>query len=628
MSGIAGAVRLDGQPLQESLLDRMAAETSHLGLDGVASWRAGPAGMLRFRLNTTPQSLTEQQPYYDALTQSSICFDGRLDNRAELLHLLQLSAGVADCEIALALFRRMGDGFLDRLVGDYSLAIWQRGRQRLLCARSPGGWRPFLWSCDQQLFTFASEPRTLVRGVGLTRQLNEGAIAEFLSSCFVTPTETFWSGVYRLAPGSALALENGRVRKWHWHTGPFEDLCDLPESDHIERFLHLFDQALMTTTRSAGPVAAHLSGGLDSSSIVCRSAQLHRLGHLDSMVHPVSARFPGEPHDESRWSSAVEEHLGIPARLVVPEEFNFDVAHQWCGRTLHLPLRPNTLGTIVATCDRLLQDGMHVLLTGEGGDDWLSGGQAHLSDMLQRRQWRRLINVAWREENERSIPQRIVAVARSARPLLSPRHRQAAIRQLTTHPSDIPEWLREDWAHRVHLRDRWHADVLPVDLPSLAQQQRYRPFFIARRHVNIENVMSYAATQGVELRHPFYDLRLTRFLMGAAGNMLLRNGKRKHLLRETMRTTLPEVIRTRQTKTRFILPVVNAIASRFLQVPPQEMLVAKLGWIKPEKMDDYQRIYRRWCETGTTGSLPPKASISSVWAAVAMDVWLKEAAGV
>src|SRR5262249_24137709 len=147
--------------------------------------------------------------------------------------------------------------------------------------------------------------------------------------------------------------------------------------------------------RSSTPVAAHLSGGLDSSSIVCRATQLRRMGAIEAALRPISARFPGEPHDETEWSRAVEEHLGIQTTVVAASPYDSDRPAEGCGRTMPLPLRANVLGTVVACCERLRSDGVRVLLTGDGGDEWLSGSRAHWPDLLRRGRVRQLIGEGW-----------------------------------------------------------------------------------------------------------------------------------------------------------------------------------------------------------------------------------------
>src|SRR5262249_48431372 len=158
MSGLAGVIFTDGRPVETSLLDTMARAAPHSGLDSPHIWRDGPAGMVRFALATTPEAVGESQPYVDQQTGLVITFDGRVDNREELLDLLSadsLQRSGPDCAIVLQAIARFGEGFLDRLIGDYAFAIWSPAKRRLFCARSPVGWRPFLWTFRNGRFAFA-----------------------------------------------------------------------------------------------------------------------------------------------------------------------------------------------------------------------------------------------------------------------------------------------------------------------------------------------------------------------------------------------------------------------------------------------------------------------------------------
>jgi asparagine synthase (glutamine-hydrolysing) len=632
MSAIAGAVRVDGGDMQERLLGDMIASAARRGFDGATTWRDGPAGLIRFAHATTPEAVGETQPLPGDEPGSAMLLDGRLDNRRELLALLgrhgAALARAPDVAIALALHARFGDDFVKHLVGDFAVALWQGRRRRLFLARSPFGWRPLLWSFAGGTFAFATEPRTLVRGLGLDRTLNEGAIGEFLSARFISQTDTFWQQVNRLPQGNALALENGRVRQWHWHDGPFEDLTALSAADHVTRFRDLFDQALASVNRSSTPLSSQLSGGLDSSSIVCRATELYRAGKLERPVSAISARFPGEPHDESEYSGAVEAHLGITAKVVGATPFDPDTARQWAADSYQLPLRPNVLDTMAGACARLRGEGERVMLTGEGGDDWLNGSLAHWPDLIMRGRLGRL----WRDASEQWPDEPFHVVARRAlfhggTPLVSPRHRRRLLRPHLDYDLDAPDWLRPDWAKRIDLEDRWRQDALPVRLPGVAQKMRYGVFSLARRHVNVDNALAFTESHGIELRHPFHDLRLTQFYMGASGSVLRKDGQKKYILREAMRGTLPEMVRTRTTKAAFVGHTVDAIATMFRQRPPEDMISAKLGWIDPARIRQLHAGFQAWRDNGSTGPFPATAW-APVWFAVSLDIWLEQAAGI
>lgn len=630
MSAIAGIVHADGRPVPEAALARMAAAAPPRGRDGTTLWNKGPVGLIRTAHATTPEAVGEVQPQVGAESDVALLFDGRLDNRAELLALLgwQGERGRApDPAIALALFERLGDGFVRRLVGDFAIAVWQPRDRRLLLLRSPYGWRPLLWTFDGTTFGFATDPRSLVLGLGLNRRLNEATIGEFLATRFVSQDETFWQGVQRVPVGSAVALEGGQVRGWYWHDEPFEDLSRLSAAEHVEQFRALFDQALVATTRNAGPIAAQLSGGLDSSSVVCRATELHRAGLIDRQINAVSARFPGEPQDESDYSRAVETHLGIAASVVGARAFDLDAARTWCADTYQLPLRPNALDTLPNSCDVIEAQGGRVMLTGEGGDDWLDGSQAHWPDLLLRGRWA----AAYRDARRRWPDRPAYVAARrlfyhGGMPLLSRRYRAQLTHPHLSYEPAVPAWLRPDWVERIGLRERWAADRPPVALPSFAQRSRFAVFTVARRHVNFENILTYAESRGIEMRHPLHDLRLARFYMGAAGTVMRADGERKYILREAMRGTLPEKVRQRRDKAYFVAHLARTVSALFDRRPPEEMTTVRLGWLDAGELRRMVEPHRAWAAAGATGPLPQE-SLSPVWCALATDIWLENAFG-
>ncbi|MDF2118438.1 asparagine synthase-related protein [Roseiarcaceae bacterium H3SJ34-1] len=627
MSAIAGVVFADGRDVAQQLPDRMAAAAARRGDDGVAIWRDGPAALIRFRHATTPEALGERQPCPSS-SGAVICFDGRLDNRQELLALLGLEAAflkhAPDCDLVLALVERVGEDCLSQFVGDYAFAIWQPRSRRLFCARSPMGWRPFLWTFDGTRFGFATEPRTLVAGLGLERRLNEGFIGELLSTRIVSPTETFWQDIHRLEQGCCLTLQHGKVQTRRWHTEQYEDFSDLSRADHVERFNELFDQALISLTRSSTPVVAHLSGGLDSSAVVCRATELFRSGRIGQQIAAVSVRYPGEPQDETRWSGAVERHLGIEARIAGDLPFDMDAARDWCASTLQLPVRPNTLGPTLSVCAAMRTRGERVLLTGEGGDDWLNGSHAHWPDLLRRGRFGRLLHEGlscWPGRSRLGSLRGILS--ESLGPMLSSHRRRRLVQPHLRLDDPIPAWVRPDWARRIELAERWRAPP-PVHLPNFAQQQRYSALSSAYREVIFDPIKACAERLGIELRHPFNDLRLVRFLIGARGDMLLHGVERKHILREALRGTLPEEVRTRRTKAYFSAPIIDALTLSFSRCVPEKMQVVQRGWVDPVAMTRLFEENRQWRAHGLSGNAPNTA-LAGLWFAVAMEMWLENA---
>ncbi|HSX56667.1 MAG TPA: asparagine synthase-related protein [Sphingomonas sp.] len=621
MAMIAGVIRGDNRDLEPSALARMAGAVFGGGDGDPRTWREGPAGLLA----AAGDDLSEGP------AGSVMCFDGRLDNRDALLPLLgdegRHLRSASDSALALALFTRIGERFLNELVGDFALAIWSRKARRLLCARSATGWRPLHWTVAGGGFAFASQPGALIDGHAASYSLNEGLLGEILSARFVSRTETPWQDLFRLAPGHALSFENGRVRRWRWYHERYEDLSHLSDGEHVERFNALFDQALISCMRSDRPVAAQLSGGLDSSSVVCRVTELHRAGRAPGPIGAISARYPGQPHDETHWSAVVEEHLGITARAVGDAPYDIDANRVWCAETRHLPVRPNALGPTLAAC-RLMQGlGERVLLTGEGGDDWMNGTRAHWPDLLRQGRIGSLLREGFAPETGRgllSVTRGLIA--ESAGPIVSAKRRRRLLQPLLDADSPVPPLLRPEWAARIDLSERWREAVRGAERPGFALYRRSLAMAPPHRELMFDPLQASASRHGVELRHPFHDLRLIRFFMGAAGNMLLRNGQRKHLLREAMRGTLPEAIRTRQSKAHFAAPVIDTIDRYFAQRPPADLLTVRMGWSDGKVIARLFDEHRRWRREGLGGQAP-NPFLNGLWYCVAADMWLEHAFG-
>jgi asparagine synthase (glutamine-hydrolysing) len=624
---LAGCLSLEDTALDPEILRRMVASTPYVHLESVTSWWKGPAALIRFEHATTPQAAHDRQPLTDDAAELTICVDGRLDNRDQILAELPdaaLDRDSSDCAIVLELFKRVGTACPRHLVGDYVIAVWQARMRQLFCARSPVGWRRLVWCRHRMVMAFATEPATLVDGLALPRRLNEGAIAEYLSMCFTTQADTFWQDVFRLPPGSAMVADARGVRTWHWHTGPFPDSSHLTDEEHVEKFRQLFDQAISASVGRSTPVAAHLSGGLDSSSIVCRATQLYRSGLIGQQVRPISARYPGQPHDEAEWSASVEAHLGITATAVSPSNYDWDEHEAWTGRTLHLPLRPNAIGLALTIPAHMREAGIRVVLTGEGGDDWLRGSLAHWPDLLRQGRVRQLLAEGM-IPSSRSPLRRLARVVRdSAAPLLSTNRRERLFRPHLNFTRQTPPWVQPAWADRVGLRDRWTSDRLPLELDGIWQHQRYGMYVVARRHIDFDNVLAWTSQQGVELRHPFHDRRLTEYLLGAPGRLFTRGNERKGLLREAMRGVLPERIRTRLTKADFTATVVSTIVRRLSESDVSRLEPVRRGWLDGVRLKEFLQAYRRWDRDGYA-SAPPLGPLGSLWPALAIDCWLKHA---
>lgn len=278
MSGICGILHRDQVPVERAVLQRMADAARHRGPDGIHMYVDGPVGLAHLALHITPESVHERQPLLSLREALALVFDGRIDNRAELIEKLEDVVPVhpkgTDAEIILAAYKHWEQRCPEYIIGDYAFAIVHLAGPRLFAARSPDGWRTFHYYADQQGIFFASEANQLLCIPRFEIRLNEEVIAQDLAKPgFSGQSDSYYCNIYKLAPGESLYWDRGTtIRKKFWDLRPDTELRYTNEIEYAENFLELFKMAVRCRLRSIWPVRVFLSGGLDSTSIAAVAA--------------------------------------------------------------------------------------------------------------------------------------------------------------------------------------------------------------------------------------------------------------------------------------------------------------------------------------------------------------------
>ena len=294
MSGIIGLYNLDGRPADPLLLERMARTIAHRGPDGIRYWLEGPLGFGHLRLQTTPESAYEKQPLTNEDSALCLTLDGRIDNRSELRALLDSEGSPprddTDAELVLRAYQRWGEECPNRLLGDFAFALWDARKQQLFCARDYVGVKPFYYHRSPSLFAFGSEIRAVLALDAVPRRLNESRLADFLVEELDREEEesTFYQDVQRLPAGHSLTISPGGFHLrdyWELKAPPPLKLGSLRE--YGEAFREIFVDAVRCRLRSTHPVGSTLSGGIDSSSVVCTIRELLAT-ELKEPLHTIS----------------------------------------------------------------------------------------------------------------------------------------------------------------------------------------------------------------------------------------------------------------------------------------------------------------------------------------------------
>jgi len=321
MSGIAGIVRFDGAPLEPGLIERMTAAMAHRGPDGIRHWSSGSVALGQCMLCTTPESLDERGPLANEDGSLVLVIDGRVDNWEELRRDLLGRGAVlrdrTDAELVLRAYEVWGRECLSRIDGDFALVVWDARRREAFCARDRMANKAIAWHWDGNNLAFASELRAILALPWVPRRLNEGMVAEFLANEWHSRDETFWQNVHRLEPAHRMTVDAAGPRQdRYWQPDPWTAPPSEDEDELVEHYLSLLTDVVRRMSRSTGPLACEVSGGLDSSALFAVAEHLRRRGELlaPSLDGYTLAFDDGSDADELSYARAVGEHLGVPIR--------------------------------------------------------------------------------------------------------------------------------------------------------------------------------------------------------------------------------------------------------------------------------------------------------------------------
>lgn len=537
MSGILGIFERDGAPADLPLLHSLARFLSYRGPDAREVWSFGPVALGHTLLRTTQESLGERQPA-SLDGELWITADVRLDCRAELETQLdragrKVRRAAPDPELILHAYAAWGEKCVQHLRGDFAFAIWDARRKSLLCARDHFGVKPFYYAALGAHFLFSNTLNCLRLHPGVSDELHDAAIADFLLfglNCDLAAT-TF-RDIRRLPPAHFLRASAEGVRIERYWSAPTDGRIRYRRADdYVEHFQVLFQKAVADRlrTRAAGIL---LSGGLDSSSVAATARQLsaNSTEPADLRAYTVTYQSLG-PDRDGENARAVAEFLHMPIRCLPLG--GLGLFERWDDPELHWP-EPVDDPFFAGLFDqfRAIAADCRVALDGEGSDNLLHFEMWPYARHLARRgEWWRLFVEALQYFHVRPSPW--PGIRRRLKEFFGRDSREPA----------FPPWFAPDFAGRMNLAARWRDYGLPHPMPS-------HPV-VPAAHASLSlpqwSQMFEFADPGVtrcpvEVRYPFLDLRVVEYLLALPPFPW---AFEKTLLREAMAGHLPESVRRR-----------------------------------------------------------------------------------
>ncbi len=621
MSGLAGILRFDGGPVDAGALAAMVEAIAHRGSEPATSWQTGPVGLAACLRRTTPRAVAEVQPCLDPATGTCLVLDGRIDDATEVRAALgpdrDLLRDHSDAELALRAFLRWGTDAFARLIGDFAVVVWDGRRQELVAARDPMAQRPLHYLRDRRpgidSLRVASEPVGALADRGIAREANPAMVAMHLAGDVTSTTETFFTGLLRLPPGHALvARPDGTVLiqpTWTWDPAtavPRRGTTARQDAEHVAQLRDLITTTVAAHVDAPDPIAAELSGGIDSSTVVGFASEALRAAGRPGL-ELVSLVMPGHRYDETSFIRDVAADVGRPVLEHVPQPLGAAHFEDEIRRTL-LPPAPPNVSMVEATTRVAVERGCRVLLAGHGGDEWLSGSRYALADDLR---GLRLRGLRARARDDRTLWPARTAVHHLVRDGLLPLLGRPYSRVPST--AHLPARFRSevDLDRRLRQRDR------PAG-PSVATAAVAAGLRRGQTIYEREQAERAYARWGVERRSPLDDRRVLELALRMPDDVRRRGLATKWALRKASEGLVPDSVRHRGWKTGFGDVLVEELRAQGCPGTLGDLAIADLGWVDPG-------VLRRAWENGAVSpdGRPPYSVVWATWNTVWTDRWYR-----
>lgn len=502
-----------------------------------------------------------------------VLVDGYLFDRSATTRDLDLAPGAGDAAIASAAYQRWGLELFDRLDGSYLVAIWDPRDRRLLIGHDPLGHHPVFYAERSDALWFSSNVLALPRSGAVPSQPNRISLALSALQSWPASGQTFFEHVRRLKPGSYLVAPGGAPAREQPYWSPWLDDDDpgLSEQQALEQFEPVLAAAIGRCMELV-PEGVMLSGGLDSVAIAALAAD-YSSARGAAPLRAVSGRRDRPSTtldplaDEEPMQSAVARALRMDHLVAYEAEWtgprpsvalSLDAVSELPG-----PSRISWVGAYMAFYRFVAAHGVHVALTGSGGDNWVSVGDAFAAHAMQRlrlhdlvlhmRSWMGTGGLTFRNAAQHllwSAGLRLILDSHAARwaPGLKARyHRRRAV-------AALPEWLCPD----PGLRDQLTATLsgqrpaaltrsgrIPRNFYRHAQRATVNPYF----QYEFEVGFHVESACGLRLLSPYHDRTVVRFLNSIPPRVLLQGGSYKGMLRPIAQRRLPDLGLDKQRKT-------------------------------------------------------------------------------
>ncbi|PEC23146.1 asparagine synthetase B [Bacillus cereus] len=564
MSAITGIIHFNNEPVSIEHGTRLMSDLQKYPADDIQIWRKENAYLGCHAQWITPESVGEQLPFYNYEKQLVITADAIIDNRDELFEKLQVDyadrKNMTDSELILLSYEKWGEAAPKYLVGDFAFMIWDEKKQILFGARDFSGSRTLYFYRSENKFAFCTIIKPLFTLPYVEKTLNEQWIAEFLAIPVnfesVDPQLTVYKYIEQVPPSHTVLVKDGKVKFSRYYIPTAGKMLNLKSNEEYEEaFREVYQSAVKARLRTHHEVGAHLSGGLDSGSVVSFAAKDLRAEnkklHTFSYV-PVEGfedwTHKGRIADERPFIQSTVQHVGNiqDYYLELPERSPLSEIDDWL-ETMEMPYKffENTFW-LSGVYEKASQRDIGVLLSGQRGNWTVSWGPMldYQAMLLKKLHWIRFYRELHLYSRNLGVKKARVfeVVRRKAFPFFH--------QLLSSEEQDVfPIIINPEFAKKMNVFDRLKEQDVDITGTSIStaydmkREQFEKPYYWS---INGTYETKLSLRYALWDRDPTNDLRVIQFCLSVPEEQYVQNGLDRSLIRRATKNFLPDKVRLNQ----------------------------------------------------------------------------------
>lgn len=533
---------------------------SHLGPDDSGIWTEGGCGLGHQMFHITPESLNETLPYQNSEAGLVIAADVRLDNREDLLEALGIpifeDRDLPDSLLILRSFQKWGEDCMHHFLGDFAFAIWDCRQNKMTMVTDHMGMRPVYYCQARGSFVFATEIKGILAfpGIKIRLDMEKLAMQAVHGHLRLDKSRTFFENIRMMPAAAIITVEKGMVNhRTYWKPEMPKPINFKSEDEFAEAFQDIFGRAVKSRIRSAFPVAALLSGGLDSSAVAGMAAKI--LQARNKRLFTFSAVLPdgyqGSSTDERDYIDLFKSFENIDLLYVSNGDRGpFDNLDRlvWGGEQPGYNSRHYQYS---AFAEAAKEKGCRVILDGVGGEFGPSfHGDGIMAEWLLRGNWLTLAKELKKRAKIESRSLSGLLKGEVIKPLL-PGFILDRCAQFNIYQSFASSPVLKSFAEQYLGRELVRHVRGVVRQMRKVSDHRQNQLKAVGYSIGMAAGNHYVNYEQVKMLYPFFDRRIIDLCIAAPTHLKIRNGYKRNLLRVGMKGVLPERINFRTSKEPF-----------------------------------------------------------------------------